>query len=169
MERLSKEGVLPDLDFSDFNVYVDCVRAKLIARASKRKRARKEIILELIHTNVYRPILPSVMQGFKYFITFIGDHSKFGWMEPFSEKFEALDAFKKFKATIELKLGKLIKCVHLDKGGEFYGWYYETGRNLGLLAKYLEEYGIKVSYTMPDTLEQNGIVERRNRTLIEMV
>ena len=39
----------------------------------------------------------------------------------FFKKIEVLDAFKKSKAIIELKLGKLIKCVHLNRGGEFYG------------------------------------------------
>ena len=61
------------------------------------------------------------MRGFKYFVTFIDDHSRFGWVELLTEKTEALDAFKKLKATIELKLGKQIKCVHFDKGGEYYG------------------------------------------------
>ena len=39
----------------------------------------------------------------------------------FFKKFEVLEALKKFKVTIELKLRKLIRCVHLDMGGEFYG------------------------------------------------
>ena len=121
MKILIKEGVLLNLDFSDFGIYVDCVRGKLTTRARKGKRAKKESALELIHTNVYGPISLSAIRGFKYFITFIDDHLRFGWVEILSKKSEALDIFKKFKDAIQLKLGKLIKCVHSNRGGKFYG------------------------------------------------
>ena len=41
-------------------------------------------------------------------------------MELLAKKSESLSAFKTFKATIKLKLGKKIKCVHSDRGGEYY-------------------------------------------------
>ena len=86
--------------------------------------------------------------GFKYFITFTDDYSRFRWGRLLFEKFEALDAFKKFKATIKLKLGKLIKCLHLNKYGEFYGRYDELDRNPSPFTRYLEEYITKACYTM---------------------
>ena len=67
------------------------------------------------------------------------------------EKFESLDAFKTFQVTLELKFGKKIKCVNYDKGGEYYRKYDETRRNLGLFARYLQDCGIKASYTMLET------------------
>ena len=78
MKKLIKEGVLLDLDFLDFGICVDCVRGKLTVKLRKGKRARKENILELIHIDVCGPISPNVMGGFKYFITFISNHSRFG-------------------------------------------------------------------------------------------
>ena len=63
-------------------------------------------------------------------------------MDLLSKKSEVLDAFKKFKATIELKLGNLIKCFHLDRDDEFYDRYDETGKNPSPFAKYLQECGI---------------------------
>nr|CAN75844.1 hypothetical protein VITISV_005150 [Vitis vinifera] len=67
------------------------------------------------------------------------------------------------------KLGKPIKIVKSDRGGEYYGRYDETGRNPGPFAKFLLECGIDVRYTMPGTPQQNGVAERRNRTLLDMV
>ena len=74
-------------------------------------------------------------------------------MELFTEKAKALDTLKKIKVAIKLKLGKQIKCVHFDRGGEYYGWYDEIGRKPGSFARYLQECGIEASYTMLGTLE----------------
>ena len=56
-----------------------------------------------------------------------------------------------------------------DRGGEFYGEYTKNGQAPGLFAKFLEEHGIVAQYTMPGSSNQNGVVERRNRTLMDMV
>ena len=58
--------------------------------------------------------------------------------------------------------------IHLKRGGEYYGRYDETGI-LGPFAKYLQECGIDAQYTMFGTPQQNGTVERRNHTLLDMV
>ena len=77
--------------------------------------------------------------------------------------------FKAFKAKVELQLGKSIKVVKSDRGGEYYGRYDETRRNPGPFAKFLLECDIDARYTMLDTPQQNGDTERRNRTLLDMV
>ena len=101
----------------------------------------RDNVLELIHTDIYGPITPTSMGGYRYFITFIDDYSHFGWIDLLQEKSSSLDAFKSFKAAIELKTGKRIKCVRSDRGGEYYGRYDETGRNPGPFARFLDECG----------------------------
>ena len=56
-----------------------------------------------------------------------------------------------------------------DQGGEYYGRYDESRQNPGPFSKFLEKHGIRAQYTMPGTPQHNGVVERRNRTLMEMV
>jgi len=80
-----------------------------------------------------------------------------------------LDSFKEFKAAVELKFDTQVKCIHSDRGGEFYGRYDETGRNSVPFARFLQECRIEVMYIMPGTPQQNGVAERRKRTLMEMV
>ena len=53
--------------------------------------------------------------------------------------------------------------------GEYYGKHGDLGQCLGPFAEFLQSYGIKPQYTMPGTPEQNGVAERRNRTLMDMV
>ena len=91
------------------------------------------------------------MGGYRYFITFIDDFSRFGWIDLLQEKSSSLDAFKTFKIAVELKIDKKIKCVRSDRGGEYYGRFDETRRNPGHFTRYLEECGIEAQYTMPGT------------------
>ena len=57
-------------------------------------------------------------------------------------KYEALDAFKVFKAKVENQCGKQIQIVRSDRGGEYYGGYIENGQEPGPFAKFLQEHGI---------------------------
>ena len=123
----------------------------------------------MIHTNICGPLTPTALGGYKYFITFIDDFSRYGYAELIHEKSDSLNVFKAFKAKVELQLGKPIKAVKSDRGGEYYGSYDEIGRNPGPFAKFPLEYGIDARYTMPDTPQQNGVAERRNHTLLDMV
>ena len=84
-------------------------------------------------------------------------------------KSEALDAFKIFKVEVEKQCGKQIKIVRSDRGGEYYGKYTEDGQAFGPFAKFLQESGMVAQYTMPGSPDQNGVAERRNRTLLDMV
>ena len=84
-------------------------------------------------------------------------------------KDEALDAFKVFKAEVETQCGKHIKIVRSNRGGEYYGKYTENGQVPGAFAKFFQENGIVAQYTMLGSPDQNGVAERRNRTLMDMV
>jgi transposase InsO family protein len=93
----------------------------------------------------------------------------FGYVYLMNEKSLSLEKFKIFKTEVENQCGTKIKIVRSDRGGEYYGRHGETGQYMGPFAKYLEECGIISQYTMPGTPEQNGVAERRNRTLMDMV
>ncbi|KAJ9557382.1 hypothetical protein OSB04_011996 [Centaurea solstitialis] len=86
-----------------------------------------------------------------------------------SEKSQALDCFIKFKTEVERQSEKVIKIVRSDRGGEYFGKYSEKGQHKGPFATYLEQVGIKAEYTTPYTPTQNGVSERKNRTLMDMV
>ena len=78
--------------------------------------------------------------------------------------------FKSFKIEVENQLNKRIKNVRSDRGGEYYGKYDGSGeQHSGPFAKFLEDFGIVPQYTMPGSLSMNGVTERRNRTLKDMV
>ena len=85
------------------------------------------------------------------------------------EKSDALDKFKVFKLEVEKQLGKVIKIVRSNRGGEYYGRHGNVGQHMGPFAKYLQDCGIIAQYTMLGSPQQNGVAERRNRTLKDMM
>ncbi|CAA7053517.1 unnamed protein product [Microthlaspi erraticum] len=169
MMRLVKNEILPQLDFSDLNVCIDCIKGKQTKHVVKKPATRSTQLLELIHTDICGPFDAPSWSGEKYFITFIDDYSRYGYTYLLHEKSQSVNVLKVFIDEVERQLERKIKVVRSDRGGEFYGKFNESGQCPGPFAKLLESKGICAQYTMPGTPQQNGVAERRNRTLIEMV
>ena len=62
-----------------------------------------------------------------------------------------------------------IKIVRSDRGGEYYGRHMPYGQISGPFAKFLQKNGIKAQYSTLGEPQQNGVAERRNRTLMDIV
>ena len=64
--------------------------------------------------------MPTVsMGGASYFVTFIDDFSWKFWAYPLKRKDEVLSVFKHFVTLVETEIGKKVKCLRLDNGGEY--------------------------------------------------
>ena len=103
MERLIKDEILQDLDFSDFDICVGCIKGKLTAKVRNAKIDRCTELLGVIHTDICGPFTHPAMGGYKYFITFIDDYSCYGFVELIREMSNSLEAFKAFKEKVELQ------------------------------------------------------------------
>ncbi|RVX10567.1 Retrovirus-related Pol polyprotein from transposon TNT 1-94 [Vitis vinifera] len=134
---------------------------------SKRGAIKSSTILEIIHTDISSLDMDS--HGHKYFISFIDDFSRYMYLYILYNKNEVLDAFEVFKAEVEKQCRKQINIMKSNRGGENYGRNLEDGQAPGPFVKFLQEHVIIAQYTMPDSLNQNGVAERRNRTLLDMV
>ena len=169
IQRLVSDGILEPLDLADFEVCIECIKGKR-TNIKKLGANRAQDVLELIHTDICGPFPTASWNGHKYFITFIDDYSRYGYLFLIHEKSQSLDVFKSFKAEVELQLGKKIKAVRSDRGGEYYGRYDGSGeQRLGRFNLFLKECDIVPQYTMPGKPSMNGVSERRNRTLKDMV
>ncbi|GKV53012.1 hypothetical protein SLEP1_g59562 [Rubroshorea leprosula] len=82
------------------------------------------------------------------------------WVYVLQTKSEALAAFKNFKVLAENEVGRSVKVLRTDRGGEF---------NSKEFADFCESNGIKRQLTAAYTPQQNGVCERRNRTIMNMV
>ncbi|GKA64215.1 putative zinc finger, CCHC-type containing protein [Tanacetum coccineum] len=75
----------------------------------------------------------------------------------------------KGKAEVENQLDRKIKVVRSDSGGEYYGRHTDVGQAPRSFFDFCKDHGIINQYTMSGTPQQNGVAERRNRTLMDMV
>ena len=96
-------------------------------------------------------------------------HHYCGYIYPIKERLEALDKFKIIIAEVENQYDLKIKIVRSDRGGEYYGRYTPYGQISGPFARFLQENGIVAQYSTPGEPQQNGVAERRNHTLMDMV
>ena len=74
-----------------------------------------------------------------------------------------------FVNEVERLLDKKVKIIRFDRGVEYYGKYNELRQYPGPFAKFLEKHAICAQYTMSGTPQQNGVAERLNHTLMDMV
>jgi len=168
LERLVKDEILLNLDFTDFNVCVDCIKGKQ-TKHTKKCATRSGRLLEIVNTDICRPFDSPSFGREKYFITFIDDFSRYCYIYLLHEKSQAVDALKEYITKVERQLDRKVKVVRSDRGGEYYGRYDGLGQCPSPFAKLLGKHGICAQYTMPGTPQQNGAAERRNRTLMDMV
>ncbi|KAI5324165.1 hypothetical protein L3X38_033238 [Prunus dulcis] len=98
--------------------------------------------------------------GFSYFITFTDDYSRLGYVYLIKYKSKAFEKFKEFKNEVEKQTGKSIRILRSDRGGEYLSTEF---------LEYLKKHDILSQWTPPGTPQLNGVSERRNRTLIDMV
>ncbi|KAL0340718.1 UNVERIFIED_CONTAM: Retrovirus-related Pol polyprotein from transposon TNT 1-94 [Sesamum radiatum] len=120
---------------------------------------RAKAVLELIHTDVCGPMRTPSHEQNRYFILFIDDYSRMTWVYFMREKSEVFKVFKKFKNLVEKQSGRSIKVLRSDRGKEY---------NNSEFDKFCEEEGIEHQTTVSYNPQQNGVSERKNRTVMEM-
>nr|GFD32803.1 putative ribonuclease H-like domain-containing protein [Tanacetum cinerariifolium] len=98
------------------------------------------------------------INGKKYILVIVDDYSRFTWVKILRSKDETPEVVIKFIQQIQVGLNKTVRYVRTDNGIEFVNH---------TLTEYYERIGIFHQKTVPRTPQQNGVVERRNRTLVE--
>jgi transposase InsO family protein len=115
--------------------------------------------LELHHMDLFGPVAYLSIGGSKYGLVIVDDFSRFTWVFFLQEKSETQGTLKRFLRRAQNKFELKVKKIRSDNGSEF--------KNLQV-EEYLEEEGVKHEFSAPYTPQKNGLVERKNRTLIDM-
>ncbi|CAJ2644822.1 unnamed protein product [Trifolium pratense] len=137
-----------------------CLLGKMTKTPFTGKGERASDLLALIHTDVCGSLNTHAGGGFQYFITFTDDYSRYGYVYLMKHKSESFEKFKEFKNEVQNHLGKKIKTLRSDRGSEYFSLEFHD---------HLKECGILSQLTPPGTPQWNGVSERRNRTLLDMV
>ena len=126
----------------------------------QRSSSRAQNCLDLVHSDVCGPLEVHSVGGSRYFITFVDDHSNWVVVYTMRNKSEAFAKYKLFEKFAETHTGRKVKVLRTDRGGEYLSTEFKS---------YLDTNGTQHQLTTAYTPQQNGVAERLNRTLIDLV
>ncbi|GJZ86650.1 retrovirus-related pol polyprotein from transposon TNT 1-94 [Tanacetum coccineum] len=150
---------LPRLKFEKDHLCSACQlgKSKKHTHTPKAENTNLEV-LNTLHMDLCGPMRVQTINGKKYILVIVDDYSRFTWVKFLRSKDETPEFVIKFLKQIQVGLNKTVRYIRTDNGTEFV--------NKDLIA-YYESVGIFHQKTVPRTPQQNGVVERRNRTLVE--
>nr|CAD41546.2 OSJNBb0091E11.16 [Oryza sativa Japonica Group] len=137
-----------------------CVQLKQPCKPHKASEARNLAPLELVHSDLCEMNGVLTKGGKKYFMTLIDDCTRYCYVYLLKTKDETLHYFKIYKAEVENQLERKIKRLRSDRGGEYFSNEFTS---------FCKKFGIIHERTHPYSPQSNGVAERKNRTLTEMV
>ncbi|GJT02740.1 retrotransposon protein, putative, ty1-copia subclass [Tanacetum coccineum] len=160
MDKLQRDGILQLTHDESLEKCKPCISGKMARKPFPHYVERAKDLLGLIHTDVCGPFRTVLREGASYFITFTDDFSRYGYVYLMKHKHEVFETFKVFHNEVENQLGKKIKVIRSDRGGEYLSHEF---------VNHMKSYGIVSQLTPPYTPQHNGVSERKNRTLLDMV
>ena len=157
IRKMKKVRGLPKLKKSNNTMCKQCQLGKMKMSSFKSNTYTSKEVLELVHTDLCGPIEVQSYKGDKYIMLFVDDYSRMMTIMFLKQNFNAFQIFKWYLARVEKEIGKKLKYLRSNRGGEFTSREFEVFYN---------DKGIKRQTSTPITPPQNGIVKRRNKSVI---
>ncbi|GJX63298.1 putative ribonuclease H-like domain-containing protein [Tanacetum coccineum] len=162
INKLVKENLVRGLlskRFENDQTCVACLKGKQ-HKAFCKSKIQNYITqpLFMLHMDLFGPTFMSSLINKKYCLIVTNDYSRFTWVFFLATKDETSGILKRFITEIENLVDKKVKIIRCDNGTEF--------KNR-VMSEFCEQKGIKREFSVARTPQQNGVAERRNRTLIE--
>ena len=150
---------LPLMEFNQEGLCEACEKGKS-KKASHGRKGMTSIAepLQLIHMDLFGPVNVMSLSRKRYALVMVDDYSKYTWVLFIQSKDEATQLIIDHIKKIEVEAKLPVRTIRSDNGTEF--------KN-AVLNDFCSEKGISRQYSAPRTPQQNGVVERKNRTLVE--
>ena len=153
-------GLKENVSFSRDRLCRACVEGKMHDSPHPIKAfISSKRILELLHVDLFGAVHEDSLGGKKYCLVIVDDYSRYTWVYFFKHKSETQQTVIDFTTEIQRQHNLPILAIRSDNGSEFKNY---------TLDEFLSEEGIRHQYSAAYTPQQNGVAERKNRTLIEM-
>nr|GEX97472.1 retrovirus-related Pol polyprotein from transposon TNT 1-94 [Tanacetum cinerariifolium] len=150
---------LPRLKFEEDHLCSACQLGKSKKHTHKPKAENTNLeVLNSIHIDLCGPMRVQTINGKKYILVIVDDYSRFTWVKFLRSKDETPEVVIKSITQIQVGLNKTVRYARIDNGTEFVNH---------TITEYYERIGIFHQKTVPRTPQQNDVVKRRNRTLVE--
>nr|GEZ83091.1 retrovirus-related Pol polyprotein from transposon TNT 1-94 [Tanacetum cinerariifolium] len=150
---------LPKMKLEKDHLCSTCEQRKIHRKHHKSKTAfASNKPLYLLHMDLYGPMPVESINGKRYVLVVVDDYSWYAWVFFLHSKDEASEVIISFIKKTQVNFQLQVQRVRTNNGTEF--------KNK-TLAKFFDEVGITQQFSTARTPQQNGVVERRNRTLVE--
>lgn len=157
ISKAIRSRLVKGIQLQNFDEKLDCdvcLRGKMTRTLFLKKSECQTKILDLVHTDVCGPMREIFLGGARYFVEFIDDCSSWCEIRLLKLKVQGND-----RVRVENQKGVKLKCLQSDNGCEYTSNEFND---------FLRKRGIIRRLTVPHNPEQNGMAEKRNRTLNEM-
>ncbi|GJZ39029.1 zinc finger, CCHC-type containing protein [Tanacetum coccineum] len=119
IEKPQHDGLLNSIDDESFDVCVSCISGKMSRKPFTYASEIADDLLGIIHSDVCGPFRTTSREGANYYVTFIDDFSRYGYVYLIKHKHKVFEMFKTFQNEVENQLEKTIKAFRLDRGGNY--------------------------------------------------
>ncbi|KAJ9544634.1 hypothetical protein OSB04_024341 [Centaurea solstitialis] len=162
INQLAKTGLvtgLPSLRFTKEQLCSACEMGKIKKSSHKLKvEHNTSKPLQLLHMDLCGPMRVQSINGRKYVLVIVDDFSRYTWVNFLRSKDGASDIIISFIRNVQVRLQLPIQVIRTDNGTEFKNRKIDS---------FLDSVGITHTFSAARTPQQNGVVERKNRTLVE--
>ncbi|GJZ85377.1 retrovirus-related pol polyprotein from transposon TNT 1-94 [Tanacetum coccineum] len=161
INKLAKDGLargIPKLKFQKDHLCSACALGKS-KKSSHQPKAEdtNQAKLYLLHMDLCGPMRVESINGKKYILVIVDDYSRFTWVKFLRSKDEAPNAIIKCIKNIQVRLNATVRNVRTDNGTKIFN---------KSLCNFYKKVGISHQTSVSRT-QENGVVERRNQTLVE--
>jgi transposase InsO family protein len=134
-----------------------CTLGKYVKSTFHEKENHASVILERIHTNVCGPFSVASTTKHRYYVIFVDDFSHKCWTFFMQKKDQTFSKFCEFKALVEKELGKQVKALRSDNGGEYISNEFKD---------FCSREGILRELIAPHNPQKNGVAKRKNKKIV---
>ncbi|MCO5612761.1 hypothetical protein L7F22_067031 [Adiantum nelumboides] len=159
LHRMAKNNLCSSLPpiLSTIDLCEGCFLGKASHKPFPHSQSRSSQLNQLVHSDLCEPMESTSLTGSVYFLTFIDDFSRYTIVYFLKQKSQVLSNFKQYCSLVVRQHDLPVQSLCSDNGGE-----YVTNA----FKKFCMDEGIHQQYTVPYNPQQNGVAERKNRTLV---
>ena len=164
LQHLRRRNLVDGFDVDESSDFVDCetcVQAKQHRAPFPQTVERTSTYPgEITHVDLWGPARFTATNGARYYMSFIDDYSRHCTLKLLAKKSDAPQQMKDYLAWVDCQLGKVSRSVLTDNGTEFVN---------NELRDWFSHHGKQLDTSSPYSPQQNGVAERYNRTLGDLI
>jgi len=151
----------PTIEYNDGKVCDACAKGKQVKNSFKTKRCvSTSRPLEMLHIDLYGPMRIMRRGGKRYVCVIVDDYSHFTWTLFLASTDKTFEKFVSFLKKVEKRVGYSLVCLSSDHGTEFEN---------SCFIDFCSEHGVEHNFSAPRRPQQNRVVERKNKTLEDVL